>query len=426
MKLKKNNYRIGIIGLGYVGLPLAIEFGKKFNTIGYDSNNKRINYLLKGIDQNNEIKNKIIKRSKKLLLTNDVEKINQCNYFIITVPTPIYNNKKPNLKFIINATKLVAKKIKKNDTVIYESTVFPGTTEEICVPILEKISKLKHNKDFFTGYSPERINPGDSKHTLTKIKKVISGSNPNIANKINLLYRSIIKAGTFKAPSIKVAESAKVIENTQRDINIAFINELSIIFNKLNIDTNEVLKAAKTKWNFMSFNPGLVGGHCIGVDPYYLSDKAKSVGYNPEIILAGRKINDSMGKYIANQIKKILKKNKIKLENKTRILILGIAFKENCSDIRNTKVIDIYKNLNKVRVNVDLTDPYVNKDEARFEYGVNLLSYKKIRYNNYKIIIHAVNHSKFKKINFTKLKKNGCLIYDVKSTLPINSINYRL
>ncbi len=426
MKLKKNNYRIGIIGLGYVGLPLAIEFGKKFNTIGYDSNNKRINYLLKGIDQNNEIKNKIIKRSKKLLLTNDVEKLNQCNYFIITVPTPIYNNKKPNLKFIINATKLVAKKIKKNDTVIYESTVFPGTTEEICVPILEKISKLKHNKDFFTGYSPERINPGDSKHTLTKIKKVISGSNPNIANKINLLYRSIIKAGTFKAPSIKVAESAKVIENTQRDINIAFINELSIIFNKLDIDTNEVLKAAKTKWNFLSFNPGLVGGHCIGVDPYYLSDKAKSVGYNPEIILAGRKINDSMGKYIANQIKKILKKNKIKLENKTRILILGIAFKENCSDIRNTKVIDIYKNLNKLRVNVDITDPYVNKDEVRFEYGINLLSYKKIRYNNYKIIIHAVNHSKFKKINFTKLKKNGCLIYDVKSTLPINSINYRL
>ena len=426
MKLNKNNYRIAIIGLGYVGLPLAIEFGKKFDTIGYDSNNKRINYLLKGIDQNNEIKNKIIKRSKKLLLTNDVEKINQCNYFIITVPTPIYNNKKPNLKFIINATKLVAKKIKKNDTVIYESTVFPGTTEEICVPILEKISKLKHNKDFFTGYSPERINPGDSKHTLTKIKKVISGSNPKIANKINLLYRSTIKAGTFKAPSIKVAESAKVIENTQRDINIAFINELSIIFNKLNIDTNEVLKAAKTKWNFMSFNPGLVGGHCIGVDPYYLSDKAKSVGYNPEIILAGRKINDSMGKYIANQIKKILKKNKIKLEYKTRILILGMAFKENCSDIRNTKVIDIYKNLNKLRVNVDLTDPYVNKDEARFEYGVNLLSYKKIRYNNYKIIIHAVNHSKFKKINFTKLKKNGCLIYDVKSTLPINAINYRL
>ena len=426
MKLNKNNYRIAIIGLGYVGLPLAIEFGKKFDTIGYDSNNKRINYLLKGIDQNNEIKNKIIKRSKKLLLTNDVEKINQCNYFIITVPTPIYNNKKPNLKFIINATKLVAKKIKKNDTVIYESTVFPGTTEEICVPILEKISKLKHNKDFFTGYSPERINPGDSKHTLTKIKKVISGSNPKIANKINLLYRSIIKAGTFKAPSIKVAESAKVIENTQRDINIAFINELSIIFNKLNIDTNEVLKAAKTKWNFMSFNPGLVGGHCIGVDPYYLSDKAKSVGYNPEIILAGRKINDNMGKYIANQIKKILKKNKIKLEYKTRILILGMAFKENCSDIRNTKVIDIYKNLNKLRVNVDITDPYVNKDEARFEYGVNLLSYKKIRYNNYKIIIHAVNHSKFKNINFTKLKKNGCLIYDVKSTLPINSINYRL
>ena len=426
MKLNKNNYRIAIIGLGYVGLPLAIEFGKKFDTIGYDSNNKRINYLLKGIDQNNEIKNKIIKRSKKLLLTNDVEKINQCNYFIITVPTPIYNNKKPNLKFIINATKLVAKKIKKNDTVIYESTVFPGTTEEICVPILEKISKLKHNKDFFTGYSPERINPGDSKHTLTKIKKVISGSNPKIANKINLLYRSIIKAGTFKASSIKVAESAKVIENTQRDINIAFINELSIIFNKLNIDTNEVLKAAKTKWNFMSFNPGLVGGHCIGVDPYYLSDKAKSVGYNPEIILAGRKINDNMGKYIANQIKKILKKNKIKLEYKTRILILGIAFKENCSDIRNTKVIDIYKNLNKLRVNVDITDPYVNKDEARFEYGVNLLSYKKIRYNNYKIIIHAVNHSKFKKINFTKLKKNGCLIYDVKSTLPINAINYRL
>ena len=426
MKLNKNNYRIAIIGLGYVGLPLAIEFGKKFDTIGYDSNNKRINYLLKGIDQNNEIKNKIIKRSKKLLLTNDVEKINQCNYFIITVPTPIYNNKKPNLKFIINATKLVAKKIKKNDTVIYESTVFPGTTEEICVPILEKISKLKHNKDFFTGYSPERINPGDSKHTLTKIKKVISGSNPKIANKINLLYRSIIKAGTFKAPSIKVAESAKVIENTQRDINIAFINELSIIFNKLNIDTNEVLKAAKTKWNFMSFNPGLVGGHCIGVDPYYLSDKAKSVGYNPEIILAGRKINDNMGKYIANQIKKILKKNKIKLEYKTRILILGMAFKENCSDIRNTKVIDIYKNLNKLRVNVDITDPYVNKDEVRFEYGINLLSYKKIRYNNYKIIIHAVNHSKFKNINFTKLKKNGCLIYDVKSTLPINSINYRL
>jgi len=338
--------KIAIIGLGYVGVPLAVEFGKKYQTIGYDTNLDRINELSNGLDSTGEVTKRNIQSSIKLSLTSDLEGIAKCNYFIISVPTPINKNNKPDLSILLNATSSVGSVLKKGDIVIYESTVYPGCTEEDCVPVLEKKSGLKYNEDFFCGYSPERINPGDKKRTLTKIVKITSGSNPSVAIKVDNLYKSIVTAGTYKTDSIKIAEAAKVIENCQRDINIAFVNELSIIFDKMNIDTKDVLDAASSKWNFLPFMPGLVGGHCIGVDPYYLIHKAKQMGYHSSIMNAGRKLNDSLSKYISDNIIKYYLDNKIDL-SKVNVLILGITFKENCPDTRNSKVVDVYNNLKK-------------------------------------------------------------------------------
>jgi nucleotide sugar dehydrogenase len=415
---------IGIIGLGYVGLPLAIEFSKFFKVIGYDLNSTRISQLKKGHDNSNNIKNFKKKLTRDLIFTTNSNDLKECNFYIITVPTPINSNKKPDLSLLIKASKLVGKLLKKNDIVIYESTVYPGATEEECVPILEKYSKLtyinslneKNEKNgFYCGYSPERINPGDKKRTLTKIIKITSGSTSSITNKIDKIYKKIIKAGTHKVSEIRIAEAAKVIENTQRDINISLINEISIIFDKLNIDTSEVLKAANTKWNFLDFKPGLVGGHCIGVDPYYLKYKSEKIGYYPKIISAGRKINDHMGNYTSAKIIKILKKNNIKIQ-KSKILIMGFTFKENCSDIRNSKVFDIYRNLIKNKCIVNVYDPWVSDDELKKEYKIT--SIKKIKKYYYDVMIFAVGHNIFKKRNKKQitqhLSSNG-LVIDIKN-----------
>jgi UDP-N-acetyl-D-galactosamine dehydrogenase len=416
----KSNYKICIIGLGYVGLPLAVEFSKYYKTIGYDINKDRVKSLLNGIDKTLEISTKILQKSKNLLFTNSSKDIQDANVYIITVPTPVdkYNN--PNLIPIEKATQAVAEYLKKGDIVIYESTVYPGVTEDICVPILEKGSRLKYNIDFSCGYSPERINPGDKEHTLTKIKKITSGSNHETALIINELYNQIIQAGTFLASSIKVAEAAKVIENAQRDINIAFVNELAKIFNLLDIDTYEVLEAASTKWNFLNFKPGLVGGHCIGVDPFYLAHKAKEVGYHPEIILAGRRLNDSMGSYIANQFIKLLIKNDIKV-NKARIIIFGITFKENCPDIRNSRVIDIITELNSYGINIDVYDPWADSKEVAKEYNINILTHI-YDLNNYIGGIIAVGHNEFKNLQFN----DSFICYDVKAILNKEKISGRL
>jgi UDP-N-acetyl-D-galactosamine dehydrogenase len=370
-----NNYNIAIIGLGYVGLPLAVNFSKKYRTVGYDVNKKRVNELKSNIDITGEVTSSTLKKNQKdkLLLTENDNEISDSNVFIITVPTPIFKNKKPNLEPLISATELVANKLKYNDIVIYESTVFPGTTEEICVPIIENISKLKYNSDFYVGYSPERINPGDKKHTLQNIIKITSGSNKNVAKKIDQLYNEIIEAGTYLAPSIKIAEAAKVIENAQRDINIAFVNELSKIFSLLQIDTLEVLKAANTKWNFMDFKPGLVGGHCIGVDPYYLAYKSELEGYKPEVILSGRQVNDSMSKFIFDEVIKIMDSKNIDI-GKSNLLILGFTFKENCNDYRNTKVLDLYKYLINYKINVEIFDPLVESEAVKKDLNISILS----------------------------------------------------
>jgi UDP-N-acetyl-D-galactosamine dehydrogenase len=421
--------KILIVGLGYVGLPLAVEFSKKYDVVGYDINLTRINELKLGIDKTHEIEKaqlksvlKKVRNSIGLSFTNEVSEIKNCNIFIITVPTPIDIHNRPLLDPLSKASKLVASLIKKNSIVIYESTVYPGVTEEFCVPILEKYSRLKFNKDFFVGYSPERINPGDKNHTVSKILKITSGSTKKSSQIIDSLYKSIITAGTFKASSIKVAEAAKVIENTQRDINIAFINELSMIFNLLKIDTSEVLKAASTKWNFLSFKPGLVGGHCIGVDPYYLAQKALEVGYHPEIILAGRRVNDGMGKFIANETIKLMIKKNIQINN-SKVLILGITFKENCTDVRNTKVIDIYNELYDHNIKIDIYDPWADSSEVEREYKIKLI-HKINSLSNYSAIILAVAHKQF---NLLKIKKNkNQVVFDVKSFLPINNVDYRL
>lgn len=368
--------KIGIIGLGYVGLPLAVEFSNKYETIGFDIYNQRVDELNDCIDRTLEIEGSDLNHAinkNDLKITSDSDHLKPCNIFIVTVPTPIDQFNNPNISALINASKLIGSYLKKNDIVIYESTVYPGATEDDCVPILESVSGLKFNVDFFCGYSPERINPGDKTHTLTKIKKITSGSNAETAIKIDRIYSSIIEAGTHMAPSIKVAEAAKVIENTQRDINIAFVNELSLIFNKLDINTSQVLEAASTKWNFLNFKPGLVGGHCIGVDPYYLTHKAQSVGYNPEIILAGRRLNDSMGIYVANQMVKLLTKNGNHID-KSNVLILGITFKENCPDIRNTKVVDVITELQDFDIHVDIYDPCASKKEVQEHYGLNIIT----------------------------------------------------
>ena len=421
--------KIAIIGLGYVGLPLAITFSKKFRVIGYDINDIRVKELLDGHDTTLEVSNEILtkmiqnyKNSKSgFLPTNDENKLLDCDIYIVTVPTPTDKNKRPVLTPLRKASKLVGKYISKDNVVIFESTVYPGVTEEFCVPIIEKISNLSLNEDFYVGYSPERINPGDKERTIEKILKITSGSDKKSSEFIDWLYSQIIIAGTYLAPSIKVAEAAKVIENSQRDINIAFINELSKIFNLLDIDTNEVLDAAATKWNFLRFKPGLVGGHCIGVDPYYIAQKAQEVGYHPEIILAGRRLNDSMGLYISREFAKILIDNNLKLSG-FKVVVLGITFKENCPDTRNTKVIDLINGLKDFGIDVSVYDPWINNtndlnDKIKFLNHFDL--------NDFDGIIHAVEHDEFKKIDFKKAKALNKIIYDIKGTISKN-IAYRL
>jgi UDP-N-acetyl-D-galactosamine dehydrogenase len=402
--------KIAIIGLGYVGLPLAVEFGKIFDTVGFDIAQWRIDELENGHDRTLEVDSENLKSASKLSFTCNLDDLKSCNYYIVTVPTPIDKNRRPDLTPLIKASESIGKVLSKDDIVIYESTVYPGATEEDCAPVLEKFSGLTFNKDFFCGYSPERINPGDKTHTVTKILKVTAGSTPEIATKVDDLYNTVITAGTHKAPSIKVAEAAKVIENSQRDVNIAFVNELAIIFNKLDIDTNAVLEAAGTKWNFLPFKPGLVGGHCIGVDPYYLTHKAQEVGYNPEIILAGRRLNDNMGIYVANQIIKLMIKKGQTIDS-SRTLILGITFKENCPDIRNSRVIDVIEELQEFGTKIDVYDPWADSDEVKREYGIELIN--EINLKQYDSIILAVAHNEFKKIDMKKTDKQ--VLFDIKS-----------
>ena len=419
--------KIAIIGLGYVGLPLAVEFGRKYPTIGFDINEKRISELNKGKDSTLEITEEYLTdtlNNHDLTISSDIDKLKLCNVFIVTVPTPTDKNNRPILTPLFKASETIGKVLKKGDVVIYESTVYPGVTEDECVPVLERCSGLKFNKDFFAGYSPERINPGDKKHTVTKILKVTSGSTPEIGKFVDNLYKSVIVAGTYLASSIKVAEAAKVIENSQRDINIAFVNELAKIFNKLNIDTTEVLEAAGTKWNFLPFKPGLVGGHCIGVDPYYLAQKAQEVGYHPEIILAGRRLNDGMGKYVAGELIKSMLKKGIPISG-ANILMLGITFKENCPDIRNTKAIDIYHELREFDTNVHVYDPWANDEEVLHEYAINLKGVECLE-NKYDGIILAVSHDEFLSLDFSKLKNEKNILFDVKSILPKNISDARL
>ncbi|MDB2567547.1 nucleotide sugar dehydrogenase [Flavobacteriaceae bacterium] len=419
-----NNKTIGIVGLGYVGLPLAIEFCKKFKVIGFDINKNRINELSNNIDKTNEISNKELFESKNVIFSCDDKDLEQVDIYIITVPTPIDKYKNPDISILLNATKIVAKHLKKNDLVIFESTVYPGCTEEDCVPVLEEFSKLKFNVDFFCGYSPERINPGDRVNRLPNIIKVVSGSSPEISNYIKLLYDEIIIAGTYLAPSIKVAEASKAIENAQRDLNISFVNELAIIFDKMDIDTNEVLDAASTKWNFIKFKPGLVGGHCIGVDPYYLAHKSISLGYEPQVILSGRKVNNNMGKFIAQSIIKLMINSDFKIK-KSKALILGFAFKEDCSDYRNTRVIDIYDELNEYGLETSIFDPLVNEKEVKSKYGINLL---KSVSDKYEVIIFAVPHKIILESNYhiKNSFSNKTIIYDVKSVLDKKISTYRL
>lgn len=415
-------YRVGVIGLGYVGLPLAIESGKNHNTIGFDINESRIDALRSGHDSTKEIEAVDFTESQHLTFTTEAEDLSSCNFFIVTVPTPVDESKKPNLTPLVKASQTVSSVLKVGDIVVYESTVFPGCTEEVCVPILEQ-SGLKFNKDFYCGYSPERINPGDKKHRLVNIKKVTSGSTPDSAERIDAYYNSFIQAGTYKASSIKVAEAAKVIENSQRDINIAFVNELSLIFRKMNIDTLEVLEAAGTKWNFLPFKPGLVGGHCIGVDPYYLTHKAEMLGYNPQIILAGRRLNDGMGAYVAKEtIKQLIKLNE--LGNGCKVLILGFTFKENCPDVRNTRVIDIYKELKDFNVNVDIQDPHANSADVESEYQLKLVDNPD--FGDYQAVIVAVSHEEFKALNWVGISKKVPVVFDIKGILPKDLITSRL
>ena len=407
------NSKIAVIGLGYVGLPLAHAFSSKYKVVGFDIAGWRIDELMSGVDRTLELSESQVNEalSNGMLFSNDTKELEDCNIFIVTVPTPIDKHKKPDLTPLIKASETIGKVLKKDDIVIYESTVYPGATEEECVPTLEKFSNLKFNEDFFCGYSPERINPGDKEHTVTKILKVTSGSTPEIGKKVDKLYASIITAGTHLAPTIKVAEAAKVIENSQRDINIAFVNELSMIFNRLGIDTNAVLEAAGTKWNFLPFRPGLVGGHCIGVDPYYLTHKAQEVGYNPEIILAGRRLNDNMGIYVASQVIKLMIKKGHKIEG-AKVLVVGITFKENCPDIRNSRVIDVIRELQEYGCDVQVTDYWADKEEVKREYNLDLV--KDVDSNEYEAVVLAVAHDKYKNIKLDDAKQ---VVYDIKSIL---------
>ncbi len=424
--------KLAIIGLGYVGLPLAVEFAKQYPVVGFDIKKERVNELKNGYDANSEVETTSLQTSIKtnndeatgLFLTDDEQALQQANIFIVTVPTPVDSYHHPDLSLLKKGSETVSKYIKKDDIIIYESTVYPGVTEDVCVPILEQGSGLIFNVDFYVGYSPERINPGDKKHTLTNIIKVVSGSSPEATETINQLYKTIIIAGTYIAPSIKVAEAAKVIENAQRDINIAFMNELSKIFRHLHIDTTEVLEAAATKWNFLPFAPGLVGGHCIGVDPYYLAQKAMDVGFQPEIILAGRKLNDGMGAYIANEVMKLMAKKQI-LSVNNKVLIAGFAFKENCSDIRNTKVIDIIKELEQQHLQVDVFDPLVNPETAKEEYGITIHN-QLAGHEQYDAIIIAVAHKQFTYDLIKKFRAENCVLFDVKSVLEKGIADGRL
>lgn len=425
-------HKIAIIGLGYVGLPLAVEFAKKYPVIGFDINQKRIEELSSGKDSTLEIAenhlqsvltNKAPQESAGLFVTNAVEYLKSCNTYIVTVPTPTDKNHRPVLTPLIKASETVGRVLQKGDYVIYESTVYPGVTEDECVPILEAHSGLVFNRDFYVGYSPERINPGDKEHTVAKILKVTSGSTPEAAEVIDNLYKSIITAGTYKATSIKVAEAAKVIENSQRDINIAFVNELSKIFSRIGIDTHEVLAAAGTKWNFLPFKPGLVGGHCIGVDPYYLAQKAQEVGYHPEIILAGRRLNDSMGEYVATEVVKLMINKDIAIKN-SNILMLGITFKENCPDIRNTRAIDIYHELKSYDLQIDVCDPWADPNEVAHEYGIK--TFTDLPDKKYDTVILAVSHQQFAAINLSAITKDKSVVFDVKAFLPKDKVDARL
>jgi len=417
---------IAVVGLGYVGLPLAVEFGRIRNVIGFDINESRIKELKKGVDKTLETTTDDLKDAIYLSFSNNIEDLKECKIFIITVPTPINKNKEPNLIPLKEASNAIGSILKKGDIVIYESTVYPGATEEVCVPILQKESGLIFNKEFYCGYSPERINPGDKEHRITTIKKVTSGSTPEIAKRVDELYQEIITEGTFMASSIKVAEAAKVIENTQRDVNIALINELSLIFNELNIDTKSVLEAAGTKWNFLPFSPGLVGGHCIGVDPYYLTHKALEVGYKPEMILAGRKINDNMSIFVADQVSKLMSKKGINIEG-ANILVMGLSFKENCPDIRNTKVVDLVDEFKSFKCCIDVYDPWVDKDEAFNEYNMKLIEYPEK--DKYDAIVLAVAHDQFQDFSYKEIMafgKDKHVIYDIKYLLNINEVDGRL
>lgn len=414
--------KIGIIGLGYVGLPLAIEFGKVIPTVGFDINTERISELRKGIDRTLEVDPPDFALAKQLKFSHDVSELKEVNYFIVTVPTPVDDFKKPDLRPLVSASKTVGKILKKNDVVIYESTVYPGCTEEICVPVLEQESGLKFNKDFFCGYSPERINPGDKQHRLTTIKKITSGSTPETARRVDDLYRKIITAGTHIASSLKVAEAAKVIENSQRDLNIAFVNELALIFERLGIDTHEVLEAAGTKWNFLPFKPGLVGGHCIGVDPYYLTHKAEGLGYRPEVILSGRRINDNMGIYVASRVVKLMTQGDMQVKG-GRVLVLGLTFKENCPDIRNSKVVDVIAELKTYGLTVDVFDPHADSKEVAHEYGLTLIDSLE---QSYDAIVLAVGHKEFSTIPWDVIRKKGTVVYDVKGVLDKSLITARL
>lgn len=426
MSMALSDVKIGVIGLGYVGLPLAVEFGKKIKTVGFDINQQRVDELKAGNDFTLEVSQEELASSPLIEYSCDVEDLKSCNFYIVTVPTPIDEYKQPDLTPLVKASQMLGKVVSNGDIIVYESTVYPGATEEACLPEVERVSGLTFNQDFFAGYSPERINPGDKEHRVTNILKVTSGSTPEIADFIDNVYASIITAGTYKASSIKVAEAAKVIENTQRDLNIALVNELAVIFNKLGIDTEEVLKAAGTKWNFLPFRPGLVGGHCIGVDPYYLTHKAQAIGYNPEVILAGRRINDGMGEYVVSQLTKAMIKKNIQI-NGANVLVMGLTFKENCPDVRNTKIVDIITELDDYEMNAHVYDPWVNPEEAMHEYGVSLID--KPEMGKYDAVIFAVTHNEFKAMSIENIKdmmKSDHVIYDLKYMLDQSASDIRL
>lgn len=424
--MKMDNVRLGVIGLGYVGLPLAVEFGKVLPTVGFDINARRISELRDGVDHTLEVEPELLASSHHLTFTNELSELETCNVYIVTVPTPIDDSRCPDLTPLIKASETLGKVVKRGDVIIYESTVYPGATEEDCIPVVERVSGLTYNEDFFAGYSPERINPGDKEHRVTTIKKVTSGSTPEVADFVDGLYQRIITAGTHKASSIAVAEAAKVIENTQRDVNIALINELAVIFNRLGIDTEEVLEAAGTKWNFLPFRPGLVGGHCIGVDPYYLTHKAQRVGYHPEVILSGRRINDGMGAYVASQLVKQMIKRRLQVEG-ARVLVMGLTFKENCPDLRNTRVVDILHELKDYNVEVDVYDPRVDAAEAQAEYGLELIDEPKN--GAYDAIILAVAHQEFRDLGAAAVRrwgKTSHVLYDLKYAFPKQEVDIRL